>query len=46
MEWIAEHYRDFGCEVEFISDRSEEGAQFVRNFGGFGGFLRYKVELD
>lgn len=45
-EWIAHHYKDFGCELEFVTDKSSEGTQFVKGFGGFGGFLRYKVDLE
>lgn len=44
-EWFAEHYRDFGCKLEFVSDKSEEGSQFCRGFGGVGGLLRYKVDF-
>ena len=28
-----------------MSDRSQEGSQFVRGFGGVGGILRYKVDF-
>jgi peptide chain release factor subunit 1 len=45
-EWIAHHHKDYGCELEFITDKSPEGTQFVKGFGGFGGFLRYKVDLE
>jgi len=44
-DFLAEHYRDFGCNLEFVTDKSEEGAQFCRGFGGIGGLLRYKVEF-
>jgi peptide chain release factor subunit 1 len=43
---MAIHYKDFGCELEFITDKSPEGTQFVKGFSGLGGFLRYKVEVD
>jgi peptide chain release factor subunit 1 len=46
LEWIAEHYKDFGTNLEFVSDRSTEGNQFVKGFGGIGGILRYKVNFD
>lgn len=46
LEWIAEHYRDFGTTLEFVSDRSTEGNQFVKGFGGVGGILRYKVNFE
>jgi peptide chain release factor subunit 1 len=46
LEWIAEHYKDFGTTLEFVSDRSTEGNQFVKGFGGIGGILRYKVNFE
>ncbi len=36
-EYFAEHYREYGCKLEFISDKSEEGSQFCKGFGGIGG---------
>jgi peptide chain release factor subunit 1 len=45
IEWITENYKKFGCSVEFVTDRSQEGSQFVKGFGGIGGFLRYKINL-
>ena len=44
-EYFAEHYRDYGCKLEFVSDKSEEGSQFCKGFGGIGGILRYKVDF-
>lgn len=29
-----------------MTDKSQEGSQFVRGFGGVGGILRYKVDLQ
>ena len=31
--------------MEFVTDRSQEGSQFCRGFGGIGGLLRYAVDL-
>lgn len=45
-EWFVDNYLSFGALVEFVTDRSTEGAQFVRGFGGVGGFLRYKLDLN
>ncbi|KZO90399.1 peptide chain release factor eRF/aRF subunit 1 [Calocera viscosa TUFC12733] len=45
LEWFAERYKDFGADLEFVTDRSQEGAQFVKGFGGIGGILRYKVDF-
>jgi peptide chain release factor subunit 1 len=46
IEWIAENYKEFGTTLEFVSDRSTEGNQFVKGFGGIGGILRYKVNFE
>lgn len=46
VDWLAEHHRDFGSEIEFVTDCSPEGSQFVKGFGGLGGFLRFKYDLD
>jgi len=46
LEWLAEKYRDFGATLEFVSDRSSEGNQFVKGFGGIGAVLRYKVNFE
>jgi peptide chain release factor subunit 1 len=45
-EWLCNNYSRFGVKIEFITDKSQEGFQFVKGFGGIGGFLRYKIELD
>ncbi|KAL3706750.1 translation termination factor eRF1 [Talaromyces marneffei ATCC 18224] len=46
LEWLAEKYKDFGAALEFVSDRSSEGNQFVKGFGGIGALLRYKVNFE
>ena len=46
LEWLAEKYKDFGAALEFVSDRSSEGNQFVKGFGGIGAVLRYKVNFE
>ena len=33
------------CNLEFITNKSQEGSQFCRGFGGIGGILRYSVEM-
>jgi peptide chain release factor subunit 1 len=43
LEWLAENYKSFGCVLEFITNKSQEGSQFCRGFGGIGGLLRYQV---
>lgn len=46
IDWIAENYKNFGCNLVFVSDKSGEGTQFVEGFGGIGGILRYKVDIE
>merc|ERR1712194_872081 len=45
VEWLANHFKDYGCKLEYVTDRSGEGAQFVQGFGGIGGILRWKVDF-
>lgn len=45
VEWLAENFKRFGAKLEFVTDRSQEGAQFVKGFGGVGGILRWKVDF-
>mmetsp|Transcript_13008 Transcript_13008/g.24820 ORF Transcript_13008/g.24820 Transcript_13008/m.24820 type:complete len:442 (+) Transcript_13008:71-1396(+) len=45
LEWLANNYKSFGCVLEFITNKSQEGSQFCRGFGGIGGLLRYQVDL-
>ena len=46
VEWLANNYQNYGAALEFVTDKSQEGAQFVRGFGGFGGILRYPVDTN
>jgi len=46
IEWIVNNYKNFGATLEFITDRSQEGNQFCKGFGGIGGLMRYQVEFE
>lgn len=46
LEWFANNYKNFGATLEIITDKSQEGAQFVRGFGGIGGILRYQIDFQ
>lgn len=46
LEWLANNYKKFGCILEFVTNKSQEGSQFCRGFGGIGGILRYQVDLS
>jgi hypothetical protein len=45
VDWLANHYKDFGAKLEFVTNKSQEGSQFVRGFGGIGGILRWKLDF-
>jgi len=46
VEWLATNYTNYGAKLDFVTDRSQEGMQFVKGFGGIGGLLRYKLNFD
>lgn len=46
LEWFANNYKKFGSTLEIVTDRSQEGSQFVKGFGGIGGMLRYRVDFQ
>jgi len=46
VEWLATNYTNYGANLDFVTDRSQEGMQFVKGFGGIGGLLRYKLNFD
>lgn len=41
IEWLANNYKTFGTSLEIITDKSQEGSQFCRGFGGIGGKENY-----
>ncbi|KAJ2889938.1 translation termination factor eRF1, partial [Coemansia aciculifera] len=43
LEWLTEIYKERGAILEFVTDRSAVGSQFVKDFGGIGALLRYKA---
>jgi peptide chain release factor subunit 1 len=45
-EWLCENYTKFGIKLEFVSDSTQEGSQFVKGFGGIGGILRYTSPIN
>lgn len=44
LDWILEHYKEFGSKIELVSNSSSIGNQFIKGFGGIGGFLRFKLD--
>jgi len=52
LDWLVDtdesnqpNYKQYGTTLEIVTDRSQEGAQFVKGFGGIGGMLRYQVDF-
>ena len=45
VEWLSTNYKEYGCKLEFVSNKSQEGSQFCKGFGGMGGFLRYRCDF-
>lgn len=43
LEWLIENYES---SLEIITNNSPEGSQFCKGFGGIGGLLRYKIDLN
>jgi peptide chain release factor subunit 1 len=46
LEWFVDNYKTFGTKLEIITNKIQEGNQFVHGFGGVGGLLRFKVNFD
>mmetsp|Transcript_20326 Transcript_20326/g.36955 ORF Transcript_20326/g.36955 Transcript_20326/m.36955 type:complete len:439 (-) Transcript_20326:135-1451(-) len=46
LDWIVSNYKTFGTKLDFISDRSQEGNQFCKGFGGIGGIMRYALQFE
>lgn len=46
LDYFTQNYKEFGAVLEIVSDKSSEGTQFVKGFGGIGGLLRYKVDFQ
>ena len=45
-EWIVNNRTNFGTTLFFVSDKTPEGHQFKKGFGGIGGILRYAVNVE
>jgi peptide chain release factor subunit 1 len=46
LEWFANNYKASGATLEIITDKSQEGSQFCKGFGGIGGMLSKRVFFD
>lgn len=45
LEWFANSYKKFGATLEIVTDKSQEGSQFVKGFGGIGGERTLNLDL-
>ncbi len=45
VEWLVNNYQRYGAKIAIVSDRTPEGSQFCRGFGGVGGLLRWRVDF-
>lgn len=45
VEWFASNLKCYGAKLNYVTDKSVEGTQFIRGFGGIGGILRWKVDF-
>lgn len=49
IDWLVQNYKQvYGKEtrLDIITDKSQEGNQFVKGFGGIGGLLRWRVDFE
>jgi len=46
IDWITNNYKQYNCKLAYVTNKSQEGAQFVAGFGGIGAILRYQFCSD
>jgi len=46
LEWFANNFKTFGARLQFVTNKSQEGSQFCKGFGGIGALLRYKPDFS
>lgn len=44
MSSLLLNHKTLNFEIILVSDKSAEGTQFRKGFGGIGGILRYKMD--
>ena len=45
IEWFVLNYNKYGAKLYFISNKSQEGTQLVKGFGGICALLRWPVNF-
>ena len=46
LEWLTEKENRNGAHLEIVTNKSQEGSQYVRGFGGVGGLLRFRIDFE
>ncbi|CAF1197759.1 unnamed protein product [Rotaria sp. Silwood1] len=46
VDWFVNNYKKFGIKLEIVTDKSQEGSQFVHGFDGIGDDDSYGFFLD
>lgn len=44
IDVLGEQYKEYKCNIFYVSDLSPEGHQFANGFSGIGGILKYKTD--
>ncbi|CAF0949662.1 unnamed protein product [Adineta steineri] len=44
IHWLEKNYEKMNIKLEIVTDKSQEGSQFVHGFTGIGGILRHKLD--
>lgn len=46
VDWFVENYKSYNATLQFVTNKSPEGSQFQKGFGGIGGILRYQFDFS
>ena len=44
IDILGDKYKEYKCNIFYVSDLSPEGHQFAHGFAGIGGILKYQTE--
>ena len=45
LEYLVENHKQYGANLQLISDKTSEGAQIKNGFGGICGILRFRMDF-